>query len=279
MKTILEFLELTKGTSYLIAIAFLCGFIAFWLLLYGKGKRLTLRIIPLVILAAGFSGLASTCIIQKPVETVAQAEEEMAFLSPTILVELYGPALFDHESHQDIEDCATCHHYSEDRTPHCNECHAEPFDPKNLNKPGIAHVFHLRCISCHKEEQVGPTDCTGCHHKADIPPLSIAHPLTGVENCLRCHMGQISGVPKVPPDHASATNGLCQVCHKQALSEEDLASRPLPHEVEEYEDCLMCHGEGIVGAPTLLEDHTGRTNETCLLCHKTEEQELERPKD
>jgi len=72
-------------------------------------------------------------------------------------------------------------------------------------------------------------------------------------------------------------NGVCQICHKQALSEEELASRKLPHEVEGYEDCLMCHGEGIVGAPKVPEDHTGRTNETCLLCHKTE-QELERRK-
>lgn len=270
MNTILEFLEFTKGTSYLIAITFLMGFIVFWQLIYSRGKGLAIRIIPLAILVVGLGGLTATCIVGRPVEATVQEKEEMEFFSPMILVQLYGPALFDHESHQEIEDCTTCHHYSEDQTPRCKECHGEPFDPANLNKPGIAHVFHLRCISCHKEEQVGPIECTGCHLKADIPPLSVNHPLTGVENCLRCHRGEISGVPKIPGDHAAATNGVCRLCHRPSLDETELASRELPHEVEEQEDCLMCHGEGIAGATRVPEDHAGRTNETCLLCHKQE---------
>jgi len=269
MNTLLEFLEFTKGTSYLIAIAFLFGFIAFWQLIYARGKGLAIRVIPMAILALVLGGLAYTSITQKAGKIAAPEAPETSFFSPTILVAMYGPASFDHEVHQEsIEDCTVCHHKSGDRTPRCKECHAEPFDPENLNKPGIAHVFHLLCISCHKEEQVGPTDCTGCHHEADISPLSVVHPLTGVENCLKCHKGQIPGVPKIPEDHASATNGQCQICHKTELDEADLATRKLPHEVEGQEDCLMCHGEGIGGAPKVPEDHAGRTNETCQLCHK-----------
>ena len=270
MNTLLEHLEFTKGTSYLIAVVFLLIFIAFWQLLYSRGKGLIVKVMPVLILAFGLGGLASTLIIRKPAKTESLPSEEAAFYSPTILTQMYGPASFDHEMHQDIQDCNFCHHESGDRTPHCDECHSEPFDPKNLNKPGLAHVFHLRCISCHKEEQVGPTDCEGCHPHTTIPPLSMTHPFTGVENCLSCHKGQISGVPRVPTDHTHATNGVCKVCHKPALNEEDLASRPLPHDVEGQEDCLMCHGEGIVGAAKVPEDHAGRTNETCLLCHKSE---------
>ena len=55
MKTLLEFITYTKGVEYLIAIAFLFGFIAFWQLLHHRGKGLIVRIIPLAVLTLGFS--------------------------------------------------------------------------------------------------------------------------------------------------------------------------------------------------------------------------------
>lgn len=272
MNTLLEFITLTKGTGYLIAIAFLLGFIAFWQWVHHGGKGLLTRVIPVAVLSLGFGGLAYTCISPKAVPTeappAAGAGAETPLLSSAVLAVMYGPASFGHELHQRVvKDCTLCHHYSTGRIPHCKECHGAPFNPENLNKPGITHVYHLRCISCHKENQLGPTDCTGCHTKAEIPPLSIAHPLTGVTNCLGCHGEKgIAGVTKVPADHAGANNGVCQLCHQPRVGEEDIAK--LPHGVMGREGCLMCHGEGIAGAAKVPEDHAGRTNETCQICHR-----------
>ncbi|MDZ4245596.1 MAG: cytochrome c3 family protein, partial [Dehalococcoidia bacterium] len=175
---------------------------------------------------------------------------------------------FDHELHQKkVVGCVVCHHYSGNEFPPCNECHGASFDPANLNKPGIAHVYHLRCISCHKENQKGPVECTGCHTRAAIPPLSISHPLAGRGNCLSCHGAVIPGVPGLPADHGNGvTNGQCELCHK-AKVEEAVASNKLPHKVAGHEDCLMRHGEEIGGITKVPADHAGRTNDTCQLCH------------
>ena len=272
MKTLLEFMTYTKGMEYLIAIAFLFAFVAFWQLLHHRGKGLVIRIIPLAVLALGFGALASTCALPKGATTTAQPAEETPLLSSAVLVEMYGPASFGHELHQSIVgDCTVCHHYSVDKIPPCKECHGAPFNPTNLNKPGIARVYHLRCISCHIENEAGPTECTGCHQKATIPPLSITHPLTGRGNCLNCHGAEIPEVPGLPADHTNGvTNGVCELCHKSMVEEAALATRELPHEVAGREDCLMCHGEGIGGAAKVSADHAGRTNETCQLCHKPE---------
>lgn len=223
-----------------------------------------------MVLALGFGGLAYTCAMPEATSAKIPLANETPLLSSPVLVELYGPAQFDHELHQRIaQDCNMCHHYSGDKTPPCKECHNTPFNPDNLNKPGIAHVYHLRCISCHTENQVGPAECTGCHNKAAIPPLSIAHPLAGAENCLGCHKNGVSGVPGLPADHTSVTNGVCQLCHRPTVKPTALATRKLPHEITGREDCLLCHGEGIGEAAKVPSDHAGRTNDTCQLCHKS----------
>ncbi|MGD2040247.1 MAG: hypothetical protein PVH11_05435, partial [Anaerolineae bacterium] len=41
---------------------------------------------------------------------------------------------------------------------------------------------------------------------------------------------------------------------------------PVPHLVEGYEDCLVCHAaDEMVPFP---EDHAGRGNDTCVACHE-----------
>ena len=267
MNTLLEFMEFTKGTSYLIAIAFLFAFLALWQLAHHRGTALAVKVVPLIILALGFGGLASTCVSPEGVTTMASQDGETALLSSPVLVDMYGPASFDHELHQAVADCTACHHNGDGPQP-CKACHDTAFNPKNLNKPGVAHVYHLRCISCHKENQAGPTDCTGCHRKAAIPPLSISHPLTGVENCLSCHAAAIPGVPRIPADHAGATNGVCQLCHQPSVEAASLVIHELPHGLASREDCLMCHGEAIAGAGKVPANHAGRTNGVCQFCHQ-----------
>ncbi|MDO8688558.1 MAG: hypothetical protein Q7R39_00850, partial [Dehalococcoidia bacterium] len=42
----------------------------------------------------------------------------------------------------------------------------------------------------------------------------------------------------------------------------------IPHSLEGREGrCLLCHQEGVGGAPRVTAAHLGRTNEICTLCH------------
>ena len=43
----------------------------------------------------------------------------------------------------------------------------------------------------------------------------------------------------------------------------------IPHNIEGRETCLVCHDTGVGRATVIPSDHTGRTNDMCLTCHKT----------
>ena len=66
MNTMLEFMTLTKGVEYLIAIAFLIVFIAFWRLVYGRGKGRVITIALLSYMVLAISILAGSCITMAP---------------------------------------------------------------------------------------------------------------------------------------------------------------------------------------------------------------------
>jgi hypothetical protein len=42
----------------------------------------------------------------------------------------------------------------------------------------------------------------------------------------------------------------------------------IPHSLQGRDNCLLCHEQGIGGAPQIPTDHAGRTNETCQACHQ-----------
>lgn len=42
----------------------------------------------------------------------------------------------------------------------------------------------------------------------------------------------------------------------------------IPHAKEGHTDCLSCHQNGVNGAPKYPPDHTGRTNDMCVVCHQ-----------
>lgn len=270
MNSLVEFLAYTKGIEYLLAVAFLFAFLGLWFWLHYRGKGLARKVVPFFVVTLMLAALALSCIVEEnEIPPISLEISQPLELTP-VLTEMYGPAHFDHEKHKVIvESCTTCHHYSSEGGPNCSDCHSDPFTSGKLDMPGLARVYHLRCISCHMEEQLGPIECTECHHKAEIPPLSIQHPLTGRGACLSCHDDGLFGVPQIPPDHDYVTNGMCQLCHIPVIAEEALAIRPLPHAIGGLENCLLCHGEGISGATKVPSDHAGRTNETCTACHES----------
>ena len=66
MDTLLGFMTFTKGIEYLLAIGFILAFVAFWLVVYGKGKGRYLTITVLVYLLVGIMILLGSCIISPP---------------------------------------------------------------------------------------------------------------------------------------------------------------------------------------------------------------------
>jgi hypothetical protein len=85
---------------------------------------------------------------------------------------------FPHEKHQQLaKSCDTCHHMNkgltaadkvaEAKVQKCTACHLDPKDavPSMREMSLTKNPFHIRCISCHKEQKKGPTVCTGCHVK------------------------------------------------------------------------------------------------------------------
>ncbi|MGD8333182.1 MAG: Ni/Fe-hydrogenase cytochrome b subunit, partial [Desulfobacterales bacterium] len=153
--------------------------------------------------------------------------------------DLYEPVRFMHSKHANVlGDCTICHHrnpredgdtYGEPMTlvilqqkqetpAGCADCHARPFNPKQLNTPGLKGAYHQLCMDCHQEsEQVphvrgpilysamvrgpvartldtrAPTDCLACHAK-NVPDHNKLVKLQGkvdalavTRNCLSCH--------------------------------------------------------------------------------------------
>lgn len=66
MDTYLNFLTLTKGVEYLLAIAFLIAFIAFWQWVYGSGKGKVIKMAVLLYLVLGFFILVGSCLTTAP---------------------------------------------------------------------------------------------------------------------------------------------------------------------------------------------------------------------
>lgn len=221
--TLLGFTKFTKGIEYLIAIAFILGFIGFWQVLHRRGEGLAVRIIPVTILVLSFGALAYSCISSQAIATLTPPPREFR-LAP-VLVETYGPAAFPHSLHQRIlegNNCAICHHHSPSKYsfPACGECHSASFalklgeekekEKEALERPDLARAYHLRCIGCHREEGRGPVDCSGCHTRTEQPPPAISHAFgIGEGDCLKCH--QVGA--RMPEDHAGARAGTCLLCH------------------------------------------------------------------
>ena len=146
-----------------------------------------------------------------------------------------------------IGDCSICHHrmprekgdtygqpvtmarLQETKTVPvgCADCHTQPFNPKQLQTPGLKGAYHQLCIDCHQEsEQVpyargpvvssamvrgpvartldtrAPTDCLACHaqkvpdHKELVKLKGPVDALAVTRNCLSCHAKEGQAVLK-----------------------------------------------------------------------------------
>ena len=66
VNSLLNFFAFTKGVEYLIAIAFIIAFSTLWLIVYGKGKGLGLKIGLMSYLILGFILMLGSCLATRP---------------------------------------------------------------------------------------------------------------------------------------------------------------------------------------------------------------------
>jgi len=66
MNSLLGFMTFTKGIEYLIAIGFLIAFIAFWQLVYGRGKGRVITIAALSYMVLAIIILVASCLTTAP---------------------------------------------------------------------------------------------------------------------------------------------------------------------------------------------------------------------
>ena len=128
-----------------------------------------------IILGLGISLLIASYAGGEKKTDVSSSENVPETYTLNTLENRYEPVIFSHGMHTLVaEDCATCHHKSEPgQTLACKECHGAPFDPKNLNMPGLKGAYHLQCMGCHMEIGSGPLGCTECHAKKTSPKTAI----------------------------------------------------------------------------------------------------------
>ncbi|MGQ9594400.1 MAG: hypothetical protein ACUVXH_07710 [Anaerolineae bacterium] len=181
---------------------------------------------------------------------------------------------------------------------HCSDCHGQVghgFDPVT----GRTICSMSVCLDCHRERNVpGLTDCIVCHvgphdvattldcqtchtstetwkeTKLQVHPVSLVGRHAEVP-CFACHRWpDFRGLDYVCSDCHKRPhefgNDDCALCHtpvgwKSSAEALVAAATSVPHPVAGREDCRACHT--LTGQPPIPEDHKGRTNDTCLVCH------------
>lgn len=147
--------------------------------------------------------------------------------------------------------------------------------------PKRATVRAFAPITLTPTPRAGSAPATGI---SAVKPMPADH--TGRNTCLACH----ANIPKpvMPEDHKGRGDTTCTACHKTATAPSPAApagatpaakpstapasggtgiAKPLPATHEGRTTCNMCHETGVAG-PKNPADHAGRTDATCVACHK-----------
>ena len=202
----------------------------------------------LMLSSASHEAQAAQGHLQRPLPLEEQQSPSVADAPKVIILDkavvnkysdLYEPVRFMHSKHANVlQDCTICHHRvqreagdrygspvsmqvlkANDTQPEaCDQCHAEPFNQKDLGTPGLKGAYHQLCMDCHREsEQVpfsrgpvlysamvrgpmvrpldtrAPTDCLACHakkvpnHNQLVRFDGPVDALAVTQNCLSCH--------------------------------------------------------------------------------------------
>ena len=86
----------------------------------------------------------------------------------TLIKNIQNNQLAQYFHREETTLCQGCHHNSpaSAKPPGCSSCHGQPFDEKNIFKPGLKAAYHQQCMECHAVmgiEKPAANDCTACH--------------------------------------------------------------------------------------------------------------------
>ncbi|MGE5139381.1 MAG: cytochrome b/b6 domain-containing protein [Rudaea sp.] len=174
----------------------------------------------------------------------------------------------------------------------CQDCHK----PQGASAPATATTATTPTTAASSPTELPtaaaqtPTAATG----GAIPSIPANHATAG---CPACHSTGAAGAPKWPADHEGRADNTCQACHKPAAASAPVTAPttaapttaptattaaaaptattasaggtapkiPANHATS---GCSTCHTAGLMGAPVLPADHAGRTDDSCVACHK-----------
>ncbi|MDW7727375.1 MAG: cytochrome c3 family protein [Candidatus Methanoperedens sp.] len=267
METFLEYMTFVKGIGYLLVVAFLLAFVTFWKLVHTKETGM-MKAVPMVVVMWMAFGATSALFLSgsgessgvpavdedaltgpvfpeyhsngSPAVITTQSPENWLGVNPSDYSAIgQGSAGNFHKVMSEKMTCKDCHHNSGDKIRACKDCHSTPFNPYEMDKPGLKAAIHETCMSCHKELFNGPDGCRSCHTLNIPEPVSVSGP--------------------VRPHELTWEN--CAGCHKEGIPE-DIATKIVYHDF-----CVKCHTQGINGAAVVPADHASRTVDTCKGCH------------
>lgn len=180
-----------------------------------------------------------------------------------------------HHIHSEAEqkNCDRCHHVYDEKEKKlvsakgqegsCRHCHKEE---REENRISMRLASHLSCIDCHREKNVGPVKCSGCHDPELQKAIEKVSPVPRMERNQPDQLlvstgiteeddGQLRMCP-VPFDHKAHEeyNDNCRVCHHASM-----------------DPCSECHtvsgskeGKGINLERAM---HLAKSEKSCVGCH------------
>lgn len=171
-------------------------------------------------------------------------------------------------------------------SPDCQLCHAQT---SKIRPYPFDHIGRKNdvCLACHKPAipAVAATPSPGAPTTptAGGPP-NIPHDTAGRTQCLGCHGSGAAGVSQIPQFHKDYGfgNDRCLVCHKSAVTVRPTVSptagaqptpaaagpKRIPASHVGRAACMVCHAQGVAGAPKSPANHADRTDDTCKQCHQ-----------
>jgi len=100
-------------------------------------------------------------------------------------------------------------------------------------------------------------------------PPAVKHDLAGRDNCVMCHSASMPNTPVMPAEsHKGREADTCLWCHGPDAAMQTTVPKPISHDLEGRDNCLMCHTGTMPNTPAAPADHKGRENTDCQMCHK-----------
>lgn len=188
--------------------------------------------------------------------------------------------------------CLNCHRdkyvmweQSDHRSVACENCHGAAKAHSETGARLVVDTSRELCGTCHARLSARPASfpqvdmaemgeqaaCVTCHNphdpRAGMPP-KVPHSLEERTDCQSCHNPHEPikvAPPRVPHTLEGRTN--CLSCHGSEQFKKKTAPPSVPHTLDGRANCLLCHNAGSI--KPFPKDHTGRTSETCLSCHRS----------